>query len=139
MNISNLDLKDKSIIIYDGVCGFCNHTIQFILRNKPDKDIRFVAYQSETAQELMRQFAITPDMSSILLIQHKKYYTKSSAVLKILQHLQSPWRYLYYLIIIPGFIRDSCYSIISRYRYLIMGKSEQCRLLSAEERFFFLE
>ncbi|MDH7446097.1 thiol-disulfide oxidoreductase DCC family protein [Aquimarina sp. 2201CG14-23] len=132
-------LQNKSIIIYDGVCGFCNKSVQFILQNKPNSEIRFIAFQSEIAKELMAKKEIKTDMSSILLVENGKLYSKSSAVLKVLNKLNTRWKYLYYFIIIPAPIRDFCYSIIAKYRYIIMGSSDQCRLLTKEERVFFLE
>lgn len=135
-NLSILD--NKAIIIYDGVCGVCNKTIQFILNNKPNENIRFVAFQSPIAQNLLEKKKVALDLSSIILIENEKIYSKSTAVLKIMHLLQTPYRFLYYFIIIPKFIRNTIYSKIAKYRYLILGKTEQCRILTSQEKQWFL-
>jgi len=128
----------KQIIIYDGICGFCNRSVQFILEHKPNDSVRFVSYQSDKAKPFLEKYKIS-DMSSILLIENETYYDKSTAVLKIAKTLDSKWRYLYYLINIPLSIRDFVYMIISKNRYLLMGKNNSCRFLTSEEKKMFLD
>ena len=131
-------LVGKSIILYDGVCGFCDHTIQFILQHKPHPFIRFVPYQSELGEQICFRFDIV-DMDSIVLIENQKYYNKSTAVLRIAGKLQSRWNWLQYLQFVPKLIRDYFYDLIAKNRYHILGKTNQCRIPTPEERSFFIE
>ncbi len=89
MNDLELISKSQPIIIYDGICRFCNKSVQFILDNNPNPAIRFVSFQSQKAQKLIVQRGITTDMSSILFIENGKIYNKSTAVLRILNHIDS--------------------------------------------------
>lgn len=126
------------IIIYDGVCGFCNRSVQFILDHTPDDSIRFVSFQSDRAKPFLKKYKIK-DMNSIILIESNRCYSKSTAILKIAKNLDSRWRYLYYLIYIPSFLRDTVYSLFSKNRYRIMGKNNSCRLLTPKEKEMFWE
>lgn len=130
--------KNHSIILYDGVCGFCDQSIQFILKNKPDPSIRLVSFQSEMGKQLCQQFYIK-NMDAIVLIENDTYYDKSTAVLKIIEKLQTRWQYLKYFMVVPKFIRDIIYNFIAKHRYRLMGKAEQCRILTKQEKMYFLE
>ena len=132
------NIDNYNIIIYDGVCGFCNKWVQFILNNKPDNHIRFIAYQSEFAQSYIDKYGID-DINSILLIEGNKFYDRSNAILRIMRLLGSNWKYVYYLIYIPRPIRDVVYTIFAKNRYKLQGKVDYCRLPTSGERELFVE
>ncbi|TAF47312.1 MAG: DUF393 domain-containing protein, partial [Runella slithyformis] len=48
------------------------------------------------------------------------------------------WSWLYALRFVPIQLRDVVYDFVARYRYQIFGKSESCRLPSAQEKSLFL-
>lgn len=137
-----LDKKYKEIIdnytlvIYDGMCGFCDTSIQFILENKPSNKLRFVAFQSEIGQQLLHTFQIEPNLDSIVLIEKGKYYKKAKAFLKILNYVNSPLYYLKYCRFIPTGILNLIYNIIAKNRFKLM--TQKCRIVSEKERVFFL-
>lgn len=132
---SNSTIK---LIIYDGVCGFCDRWVQFILDNQPHKDIRFIAFQSEKAKPFLEQYQIT-DMNAIIFIENDVCYTQSTAILKILNYLDSKWKNLYYLIYIPVGIRNLVYHLISKNRYVLMGKNASCRIPTHHEKSLFID
>ena len=139
MSMTELNNNNKiKIIIYDGVCGFCNKWVQFILNNKPDNHIRFIAYQSELAQSYIDKYGID-DINSIILIEGGKLYDRSNAILRIMRLLGSNWKYAYYLISIPRSIRDVVYKIFAKNRYKFQGKIHSCRIPTSGEREFFVE
>lgn len=136
--IDNL-LQNHVIIIYDGVCGFCDASIQFILDQKPSQLVRFVSFQSETGQQIMSTMELEINLDTIILVEKGTVHQKAKAFLSILKYVESSWRHLQYFRIIPSFISNLFYDIIAKYRYKIMGKVAQCRLLTPTERQFFLE
>jgi len=83
-----VSINSRRIILFDGVCNFCNFWVNFIIdRDKNDK-FRFAALQSEASQDLLQQFNLsTTDFDTFILIEGKKYYTKSTAALRIAKHL----------------------------------------------------
>ncbi len=132
-------IEHHHIVIYDGVCGFCDASIQFILDQKPSNKLRFVSFQSETGQQIMAKFKLEINLDTIILVEKGIVYQKAKAFLSILNYVESPYRYLSCFRIIPSFISNTLYDIIAKYRYKIMGRVEQCRLLTPTERQFFLE
>lgn len=129
-------LDDHIVVIYDGECGFCDSSVQFILQQKPNDKLRFVSFQSETGENIRRQLNITDDLDSIIIVEHRKHYKKSQAIFRILNYIQSPWRALRLFRYIPTGISNFFYDIIAKHRYRI--KNNTCRLLTAEERKLFI-
>ena len=128
------------IVLFDGKCNLCNKTVQFIIRKDPKSKFRFSSLQSDHAQILLLQHGLHPDsLDSLVYIRDNTFYIKSTAVLRILQELNSVWRYLYILIIIPRFMRDMVYDFIAKRRYKWYGKSETCMVPTPELQERFLE
>lgn len=127
------------IIIYDGVCGFCNAWVLFVLDNHPNQHIRFVSFQSEKAIPFLEKYEIQ-NLDSIVCIDKENCYTKSDAILKILGMLDSHWRYLRFLAIVPKRVRNGVYNIIAKNRYKIIKKNHySCRMLTLNEKQMFLD
>lgn len=127
------------IILFDGVCSFCNFWVNFLIdRDKKDR-FRFTALQSERGEELLKKYNLsTEDFETFVLIDGDKYYIKSTAALLVLKNLSDLWKILYVFIIVPGSIRDFVYSFIAKHRYKLFGKRETCRGPTPEERNKFL-
>ena len=127
-----------NIIIYDGICGFCNKWILFILDHQPDRTLRFISFQSKKAKVYLEKYDIK-DISTIVFIENNTCYKHSTAILKIVKHLNSTWRYFHYFIYVPSIIRDYIYIFIARNRYKLMNKKHQCRILLSHEKDLFLD
>ena len=65
MEIDNLP-KDKKIVLFDGVCNYCNDKINFIIKNDKQDVFRFVALQSETGQKIIKYLGIDNSIDSII-------------------------------------------------------------------------
>jgi len=131
-------MTSEPIILFDGVCNFCNHWVNFAIKRDKKKKLRFTPLQGETAKRLLPRYHINPtSLSSVVFIDNEKAYTQSSAALQICKHLDGGWKLLYGLIIVPKFIRDFFYNIIARNRYKWFGKKETCMMPPADwkERF----
>jgi predicted DCC family thiol-disulfide oxidoreductase YuxK len=129
----------QRVIVFDGVCNFCNAFVNFILDHDPQGIFKFGTLQSQPAHLILKQCDLsTEDYETFLLLEHGKIFTKSTAALNILRALPGYWSWLYAFIIIPRPIRDFVYSVIARYRYRWMGKSDTCRVPSPQERARFI-
>lgn len=127
------------IIIFDGVCNFCNASVNFIIKQDKAQVFRFTSNQNELGQILLRQYNRNADkVETIYLIEDGYCYEKSTAALKIAKHLSFPWYLAYSIRIIPAFIRDFVYDFIAKNRYKWFGKKETCRIPTPEERVRFL-
>jgi predicted DCC family thiol-disulfide oxidoreductase YuxK len=129
---------DKKIILFDGVCNLCNATVQFILRRDKKKQFLFGSLQGNAGQELLKKFQLPTDQfHSFILIEGEKVYSHSAAVLRVMKWLGGGWSLFYGFVIIPRFIRDPVYNLLSRNRYRLFGKRESCWMPDAglKERF----
>lgn len=127
------------IILFDGICNFCDSSVQFIIKRDPKGVFKFASLQSVTGQMLLKQVGLKEDINSFVLIEGEQYFLKSTAALRICRKLNGTWRLLSFLIVIPAPIRDYFYSILARNRYKWFGKKESCMLPSQEVRNRFLE
>ncbi|MDP3728305.1 MAG: DCC1-like thiol-disulfide oxidoreductase family protein [bacterium] len=132
---------EYAILIFDGVCNFCNGFINFIIDLDHKKRIKFLASQSENAKEIFKKYKISPKeiKESIIFIEDERYTTKSTAFFHILKYLPFPYFLLYAFIGTPRFIRDAIYDYIARNRYKWFGKRTTCRMPTKElkERFLY--
>jgi predicted DCC family thiol-disulfide oxidoreductase YuxK len=127
-----------NIIVFDGVCNFCNRIVQIIIRHDPSAQIHFAAQQSEAGEKLLSQYSIQESTSSVVFITKEVVYYQSDAVIEIAK-LLTGWPSLFrYTIIVPRFLRNAIYKFIAANRYLIFGKQDQCMVPKEEDRGRFL-
>lgn len=132
-------MKYDNIILFDGVCNFCDSSVNFIIDRDKKNVFRFAALQSEKGQEILEYFKLPKtDFDSFILIEKDIVYKKSSAAIKIANKLGGIWKIFYPLIIIPKFIRDFFYSLIANNRYKLFGKKDACRIPTPELKQKFL-
>jgi predicted DCC family thiol-disulfide oxidoreductase YuxK len=126
------------IILFDGVCNFCNASINFVIDHDTARRFRFASLQSDIGQQILTENRRSvSDFDTVLLVREGKLYEKSTAALEIARYLRG-WSWLYAFRFIPRFIRDVVYNLIAKNRYRIFGKSESCRIPTAEERSLFI-
>ncbi len=129
-------MKNHDIVLFDGVCNFCNSSINLVIDNDPNVYFKFVSLQSTLGQTLTEKYQLK-NIDTVILISNNKAYTKSTAALKIAKKLKGLWPLTNIFIIIPTFVRDIVYDIIAKNRYKWFGKSDSCRMPTPElkERF----
>jgi len=128
------------LVLFDGVCNFCNFWIQFALKHDKKGKLKFGSLQGTTAQQILPQYNIDPAvLTSVIFIEDGIAYRESTAALKVCKYLDGGWKLLYVLIIIPAFLRDGLYKWIGQNRYKWFGKQESCMLPTPEQRARFVE
>ena len=133
------NLPDR-LIIFDGICNFCNAGTNFIISRDPSAKFTFTAIQSDTGTRLLKNLGIDPDHpNTFVMVKNGEVYVKSTAALEIAKDLTGPWSITAYLLIIPRIIRDSLYSLIARNRYSLMGKRDSCMIPTADIRSRFID
>ncbi|MEZ4827426.1 MAG: thiol-disulfide oxidoreductase DCC family protein [Bacteroidia bacterium] len=129
----------EKVIIFDGVCNFCNASVNFIMDRDPKGHFKFAANQSDTGKALLSNAGeSSEEIGTIFLFDGGKLYRESAAVLRIAKGLNFPWNLGYVFVVVPPFIRNFFYRIIARNRYRWFGKREACRLPTPEEAARFL-
>lgn len=127
------------VILFDGVCNFCNSSVQFIIKRDPQGIYQFTSLQSEVGQKLLKDHEVPVELDSFIYIEDEKIYFKSTAALKVFRNLKGLWKLLYIFIIVPRPLRDVVYGVIARNRYKWFGKRDACMIPSPEQRKRFLD
>jgi len=132
--------QKPNIILFDGICNLCSGFVQFVLKNEKQKNILFGSLQSKVAQIILRENGLKSNtMNTIIFIENEKVFTKSKAVLKIMDHMKYPWKSMVILNIVPAKISDLIYDLISNHRYRILGKKDSCWMPTQELKARFLD
>jgi len=120
------------VVIFDGVCNLCSHTVQFIVAHEVSPTLLFASLQSAAGSRLMRQFGLDPeDAKTFVLLEEGLPYVRSEVAIRISRHLRMPWRSLGLVRVVPRFLRDYCYNIVARNRYRWFGRRETCMVPSS--------
>jgi predicted DCC family thiol-disulfide oxidoreductase YuxK len=128
----------KPIILFDGVCNFCNGAVNFIIKRDKNANIKFAALQSHTGQKLLEEYMLPKkNFNSFVLIHNGKAFHKTTAALHTITYLPPIWKWAKIFWIVPRFLRDAVYDVIAANRYKWFGKKEQCMIPAAgiKERF----
>ncbi|MEO8765017.1 MAG: thiol-disulfide oxidoreductase DCC family protein [Ginsengibacter sp.] len=132
-------MVQHSIILFDGVCNLCNTAVQFVIKRDNAGQFLFASLQSEEGKKIMSEHNMeTNSRSSFFLVENGAIYNRSTAALKVARKLKGLWRFLYFFIIVPAFIRDGIYMFISRNRYRWFGKKDECMIPTTEIKARFL-
>ena len=132
-------MNESKIILFDGVCNFCNFWVNFIIKRDKKNVFKFAALQSEAGLALLKKFKLsTTDFDTFILIDGENYFTKSTAALKIAKKLKGSVKLFYPFIVLPKFLRDFFYGLIAKNRYKFFGKRDVCRIPTEKERDKFL-
>lgn len=132
-------MNNHPVILFDGVCNFCNAGVNFIIRQDKKKVFRFSALQSTTGQKLLEVFKLPKEgFDSFVLIDNGKAYKKSTAGLRVYNKLAWYWKWTQLAWIVPKFIRDAVYDFIARNRYKWFGKKEECMVPTPDVKSRFL-
>lgn len=130
----------SAIVLFDGVCNFCDSSVNFVIKRDKKNRFKFAPLQSEIGQKLLNEHEINPhETDSVIVIEDGKAFTYSTAALKIAKGLGGIWSPAYALIIIPKPIRDFFYKLFAKNRYRFFGKKEVCMMPSPEIRAKFLD
>ena len=124
----------RPIILFDGVCLFCNAGVDLTLSLDTQERFRFASLQSKVGQSLLLQHGKQPhDLSSIVLVESLDEASfESDAILKIARELKGLPKVLRFLSkaslkVVPLPIRNGAYHVVANNRYLF-GHTEECRL-----------
>lgn len=127
------------IILFDGVCNLCNGAVQYVIKRDAKGIFKFASLQSEAGRALLVKSGLPENhLKSFVYIHGNRFYTQSTAALKVAKQLKGPVRLLYGCIMIPKFIRDFVYDLIARNRYRLFGRKDACMIPTPElkEKFF---
>ena len=124
----------QPIVLFDGVCNFCNGAVNFIIRYDKAARFRFAPLQSEIGRKIREKHAIGEDVDSIVLIEGGRAFLRSDAAIRIASGLGGVFTLARAFLILPQGVRDWAYSRFAAYRYHLFGKKDVCMIPTPEVR-----
>lgn len=133
--------KDKSLILFDGVCNLCNTSVLYVIKHDANNRFLFAPLQSNIGQQIIAKYNLdTSKTDSILLYSADKgLKVKSTAALYIAKRLGLPNNLLSMFLIVPPFIRNWVYDFIAKNRYKWYGKKDNCMIPTPELKSKFID
>jgi predicted DCC family thiol-disulfide oxidoreductase YuxK len=128
------------VLLYDGTCGFCAESVQFVLRHDRRGLLRFAALDSAYGRRVLNRHPELRGFDSVLFVDpaQDKVAAHSSAVLRVAAYLGGRWGLLRVARVIPSPIRDAVYRLVARHRHRLSAHGPQCLVPSAQDRARFL-
>jgi predicted DCC family thiol-disulfide oxidoreductase YuxK len=132
---------DGPVILFDGVCNFCNAWVDILLRIDIQRQFKFAPLQSTIGRELLVSIGRRPDdITSVILIDPRGqqqnndgaapvYYDKSDCVLQVVKTLGWPAMVAANAAtaLVPIESRNGLYDLVAENRYNFLGKRDECR------------
>ena len=137
----------SAILLFDGTCGFCAKSVQFVLtRERRRQSLRFAALQSALGQDVQRRHPELATVDSIIWFEPatdglpESVHTRSDAALRTLRYLGGVWSALGVAgRLVPAFVRDRVYDVIARHRHRLVRADASCLLPTPEQRARFID
>ena len=128
-----------AIVFFDGVCGLCNTSVDFLIKTDRTQSLRYSPLQGEAIKAYNLSLNEN-ELDTLYIWTGEKMLTKSEGWLWLMSGLGGFWFLLTLPCrILPYKLMDLVYDFIARHRYKIFGKREACRIPSPEERELFLD
>lgn len=131
---------EKPVVLFDGLCRFCDGAVVFVLARDPRGLFRFSPLGSAWARHALSRLPDGPPTAdSLVLLDGDRCWIRSDAALRITQELRWPWPLLGVLRLVPRPLRDAAYDLVARNRGRWFGRLASCRLPTPELSARFLE
>lgn len=135
------------ILLYDGSCGLCARSVQFVLgHERASHALRFATLEGDHGRRARESNPGLANIDSVVWLEPQpngaapRVLVRSDAVLAVMRHLGGPWRLLAAIgRIVPRISRDALYRVVARYRYDVFGREQACLLPTPEQRARFLD
>lgn len=137
--------QNYPVLLYDGVCGFCNKSVQVILHRDKRGRMRFAALESDYGKAVKSRHPELENIDSVVFVEPnsnppgEQVFVRSDAALRVFSYLGGAWKLLLVFRLIPRPVRDYFYDVFAKHRYKLFGKAESCMLPPPEARARFLD
>jgi predicted DCC family thiol-disulfide oxidoreductase YuxK len=137
-------MPDGPVLLYDGLCGFCDGTVQFILKHDRRGTLRFATLQGDFARDVIARHPELAGVDSLVLVEcdgvgQEKVYVRSDGALHVARYLGGAWHLARVIAVVPRFLRDSAYDAFARIRYRVFGRYDSCPIPTPEQRARFID
>ena len=138
-------MPDGPVLLYDGLCGFCDGTVQFILKHDRRGTLRFATLQGDFARDVIARHPDLAGVDSLVLVEpdpasgKERVSVRSDGALRVARYLGGPWNLARATAIVPRFLRDLAYDGFARIRYRVFGRYDACPIPTPEQRARFID
>ena len=138
-------MKTDPLLLYDGSCGMCAASVQFILRHERRQTLRFAALQSDAAAAIRARHPELEGVDSMVWIEPagdgggERITVRSAAVIEAAKYVGGVWRLAALGQLLPARLRDALYDLIARHRHRVLRAPDQCFLPPPSVRSRFLD
>ncbi len=134
----------ERLVLFDGLCGFCDRAVRWLLAHDREERLCYAPLQGETAARLRERHAEIPvDTETLVYVDassgEERVYLRSEANFRLCAQLDRGWRWLAWLRWLPRGFTDFLYAAFVRRRYRLFGKLDACRVPAPHERARFLD
>lgn len=117
---------EKIIVVFDGFCVLCNKYVHWVSKKNPSKNIYFTNFESSFIKKNYPELTLG---DTVFVINNKNKVLKKSAAIKhCIRFLKINPIVKFFVLILPDFLLDIFYNIISKNRYKIFGKYDACTI-----------
>lgn len=133
------------LLLYDGACGLCAASVQFILRHERRHVLTFAPLESGLGRSIRGRHPELATVDSMIWVEpddrgeRERVFVRSAAALRAARYLGGPWRLALLGYLVPRPLRDAAYDFIARHRHRLTRGSERCYLPPAAARARFLD
>ena len=131
-------MNNHPIILFDGVCNYCNWMVQFAIKHDKDGLLRFATLQSDLGKLIKEKYSIKDDIDSLVFVENDAAFTYANAAIGITKYFKYPAKLLYLFRFCPTVISNPIYKFIAKNRYKWFGKTDECIIPPPEIRNRFL-
>jgi len=137
-----------ALLLYDGRCGFCASSVQFVLRHESRRrTLRFAPLDSAIGLEVRGRHPSIEGIDSVVWVEPpetaggtERVLVRSTAVLRVLRYLGGAWSALARLAaIIPRAVADSGYDFVARHRHQLTRGNPACLVPAPDQRSRFID
>ena len=120
------------LVFFDGNCGFCDHTVQWLLNRDTKERLYFAPLEGDMAERVLSQFTFPEGLDSIIYVRTlddaSEAFMYSDAIGEILKELPWHWSLLRIGWLTPRWIRDQIYKAFAARRIQWFGTVDACQL-----------
>lgn len=134
------------MLLYDGSCGLCARSVQFVLQHEgAPHSLRFATLQGPHGRRALAAHPALAGVDSVVWVEpsgdgNGRVLVRSDAVLAVLDYLGGRWRWLARIgRLVPRVSRDALYRVVAHNRHRLFGRDQSCLLPTPEQGRRFLD
>lgn len=142
--MATTETQTTNVVLYDGTCGFCHASVQWLLAHDPKGLFVYAPLQGSTAASLRARHPTLPsDLDSVIFVEAaggpmERVWWRSHAVFRLCSLIGGVWGLPGLLRFLPRPLTDFGYDLVARSRHRLAPPVDACALPSPEERARFL-